>query len=203
VLASQPSTAAHPLLKESIIHINRKKHGPLAKVQGVRNFHALRCALSPPNAGRHHAIEYLLSYLFHGFDQFVGGIPLFGHLNLVSVDISNRFRITEGHTLGITVTVVALYSHPVLDIKEGMTKRACDDTGPASDTQIFVDNHTVISFDLPVASLGGADLDAIGLFAVIAGHGEVDPHMLPFDHFDPGAARIAGSGMKHRAHQFT
>lgn len=169
----------------------------------MRNFHALRWALSPPSAGRRYAIEYRLSYLFHGFDQFVGGFPLFGHLNLVSVDISNRFRITEGYTLGITVTVVTLYSHPVLDVEEGMAKRACDDTGPASDTQSFVDNHTVIIFELPVASLGGADLDAIGLFAVIAGHGEVDPHMLPLDHFDPGAARIARSGMKYRAHQLT
>jgi hypothetical protein len=78
-----------------------------------------------------------------------------------------------------------------LTIEEGMTKGACDDTGPTSDTQIFVDNHTVIVFELPVAGLGGADLGTIGLFAVITGQGEVDPHMLPFDDFDPGTARIA------------
>jgi hypothetical protein len=142
-------------------------------------------------------------YLFCRFDKFASSFSFLSQLNLVGVDISNRFRITEGHALRISIAVVTFYGHPVLDVKEGMTKGACDNASPTSDTQIFVDNHTVIIFGLPVAGLGGADLDTIGFFAVIAGHGEVDPHMLPFDDFDTGSARIACPGMMDGADQFT
>jgi hypothetical protein len=112
-------------------------------------------------------------------------------LDSISIDVIDRLYIAKGHTLGVSVAVVTFYGHPVLDIEEGMTKRACDDTGPASDTQILVDHHTVIIFKFPVAGLGRADLDAIGFFTVIADHRKVNPHMLPLDHFDPGSARIA------------
>jgi hypothetical protein len=112
-------------------------------------------------------------------------------LDSVSIDVIDRLYVAEGHTLGVSVAVVTFYGHPVLDIEEGMTKRAGHDTGPASDTQILVDNHPVIIFELPVAGLGRADLYAIGFFTVIADHGKVNPHMLPLDYFDPGSARIA------------
>jgi hypothetical protein len=125
------------------------------------------------------------------FNKFGGGFSLFGHLNHIGIYISDSFHITECHALGITVTKIAFDSHPLLDIKEGVPKRACDNTGPASDTQIFVDNHTVIILDLPVAGLGRTDFDAIGFFAVVAGHGKINPYILPFDNLDPGAARIA------------
>jgi hypothetical protein len=75
----------------------------------------------------------LLPRLFHGFHEFVGGFSLFGHLDHISVNISDSFRITEGHTLGIAITVVALYGHTVLDIEEGMAKGACHHAGPAPD----------------------------------------------------------------------
>jgi hypothetical protein len=84
-------------------------------------------------AGVPYGVFPSLSYLFYRFDKFVGGFSLFVHLNHISIHISDSFRITEGHTLGIAITVVALYGHTVLDIEEGMTKRACDHTGPASD----------------------------------------------------------------------
>jgi hypothetical protein len=145
----------------------------------------------------------LLPYLFGGFDKFDSRIPLFGHLNLVRVDISDSFRITEGYTLRIPVTVITFHGHPVLDIEEGMTKGACDDTGPASDAQGFINDHPVIIIRLSVTGLGRTDLHAVGLFTVIAGHGEVDSHMLPFDHFNAGPAWIAGPGMMHGAHQLT
>jgi hypothetical protein len=54
-----------------------------------------------------------------------------------------------------------------------MAKRACDDAGPASNAQILVDGHPMIIFRLPVASLGWANLHAIGLFTVVAGHGKI------------------------------
>jgi hypothetical protein len=132
-----------------------------------------------------------LPYLLCGIDKFVRGFSLFGHLNHIGVHISDSFGITEGHTLGITVTKVAFHSDPLLDIKEWVPKGACDDTGPAPDTQILVDHHSVIIISLPVAGLGRTDFDAIGFFTVIADHGKVNPHMLPFDHLDPGSARIA------------
>jgi len=80
-----------------------------------------------------HEVFRSLPYLFGGFDKFDSSIPLFGHLNLVGVHISNSFRITEGHTLGITVTKVAFHGNPVLEIKEWVPKGTRDDTGPAPD----------------------------------------------------------------------
>jgi hypothetical protein len=124
-------------------------------------------------------------------------------LNHIGIHISDSFHVTECHALRVTVTVIALHGHPVLTIEEGVTKRACDDTGPTSDTQIFIDNHTIIILDLPVAGLGGTDFDAIGLFAVVAGHGKVNPYILPFHHLDPGPARIARPGMMDGTDQLT
>ena len=138
-----------------------------------------------------------LSYLFYGIDKFGGGFSLFGHLNHIGVHISDSFWITEGHTFRIAITVIALHGHPVLDVEEGMSKGACDDAGPASNTQILVNDHTVIILRLPMAGFGRTDLYTIGFFAVIAGHGEVDPHVFPFDHLDAGPARIACPGMMH------
>jgi hypothetical protein len=82
-----------------------------------------------------------------------------------------------------------------------MAKGAGDDAGSTSDAEFFVDGHTVIIFRLPVAGLCWAYLHAIGLFTVIAGHGEIKSHILPLDHFDPGTAWIACPCVKHRANQ--
>jgi hypothetical protein len=54
-----------------------------------------------------------------------------------------------------------------------MAERACDDAGPASNAQIFVDSHPIIIFRLPVTSLCRANLHAIGFLAMIAGHGKI------------------------------
>jgi hypothetical protein len=72
-----------------------------------------------------------------------------------------------------------------------MAKGAGDDAGSTSDAELFVDRHPVIIFRLPVAGLCRTYLHAIGLFTVIAGHGEIKPHILPLDHLDPGTARVA------------
>jgi hypothetical protein len=54
-----------------------------------------------------------------------------------------------------------------------MAKRACDDTGPASNAQIFIDGYPIIILRFPVTGLCRANLHAIGFLAVIAGHGKV------------------------------
>jgi hypothetical protein len=144
-----------------------------------------------------------LSYLFYGFYKFVGGFSFFGHLNRIGIHISDRFWLTECDTLGIAIAKITFHSYPLLDIKEGVPKRACDNTSPASDTQIFVNHHSVVVFGLPVAGFGRTDFDAIGFFTVIAGHGEIDPHVLPLDHFNPGPAWVARPGMIHGTDQLT
>jgi hypothetical protein len=83
-----------------------------------------------------------------------------------------------------------------------MTEGAGHDASLASDTEIFVDDDPVVEFGLSVAGLGGAHFKAVGLFTVIADHGEVDSYMLPLDHFNPGATRIARPSMKDRADEF-
>jgi hypothetical protein len=75
-----------------------------------------------------------LPYLLHGIDKFGGGFPLFGHLNPIDVHISHRFRITECYAFGITVTKVAFHGNPFVNIKEWVSKGACNNTGPATDT---------------------------------------------------------------------
>jgi len=81
-----------------------------------------------------------------------------------------------------------------------MTKGTGDDTGSTSDAQFFVDGHAVIVFGFSVAGLCRAYLDAIGFFAVVAGHGKIQPHVLPLDHLDPGTAWIACPRMKYGTH---
>ena len=133
----------------------------------------------------------LLSYLFHGFDQFVGGFSFLGDLNLVGIHKKDGFGIAEGHALGISIAEITFHSHSFLNIKGGMTERAGDDAGFASDAQILVDHHPVIEFRFSVACLCRADLNAIGLFTMVADHGKVDAYVLPLDHLDPRPARIA------------
>ena len=133
----------------------------------------------------------LLPYLFHGFDQFVGGLSFLGDLNLVGIHKKDGFGIAEGHALGISIAEITFHSHSFLNIKGGMTERAGDDAGLASDAQILVDHHPVIEFRFSVACLCRADLNAIGLFTMVADHGKVDAYVLPLDHLDPRPARIA------------
>ncbi len=133
----------------------------------------------------------LLPYLFHGLDQFVGGLSFLGHLNLVGIHKKDGFGIAEGYALGISIAEITFHSHSFLNIKGGMTERAGDDTGLASDAQILVDHHPVIEFRFSVACLCRADLNAIGLFTMVADHGKVDAYVLPLDHLDPRPARIA------------
>ena len=132
-----------------------------------------------------------LSDVFHRFGIFKKGLSLFGHVRLVRIRERDGLDITETDTLRVSVTVIALHRNPFLDIKERMAKGAGDDAGSTSDAQFFVDGHPIIIFRLPVAGLCRAYLHAIGLFAVITGHGEIKPHVLPLDNFDPGTARIA------------
>jgi hypothetical protein len=133
----------------------------------------------------------LLSYLLHRFSKSKKGLSLFGHVGLVRVRERDGLDITETNALWVSVTVIALHRNPFLDIEERMAKGAGHDTGSTSNAKLFVDRHPVIIFGLPVAGLCRAYLHAIGLFAVITGHGEIKPHILPLDYFDPGTARIA------------
>jgi len=132
----------------------------------------------------------LLSDVFHRFSIFKKGLSLFGHVRLVRVRERDGLDITETDTLWVSVTVIALHRNPFLDIKERMAKGARHDAGSTSNAKLFIDRHPVIIFGLPVAGLCRTYLHAIGLFAVITGHGEIKPHILPLDYFDPGTARI-------------
>jgi hypothetical protein len=138
-----------------------------------------------------------LSGLFQRFSIFKEGLSLSGHIGLVRIRIRDGFDIAETNTLRVSVTVIAFHRNPILGIKERMAKGAGDDTGSASDTEFFIDGHTVIIFGLPMAGLCWAHFHAIGSFTVIAGHGKIKPHILPLDHFDPGTAWIACSCVKH------
>jgi hypothetical protein len=145
----------------------------------------------------------LLSCLLHRFGIFKKGLSLFGHVRLVCIRKGDGLDITEANTLRISITVIALHRYPFLDVKERMAEGAGDDAGPASDAELLVDRHPVIIFRLPVAGLCRAYLHAVGLFTMVAGHGKIEPHVLPLDHFDPGTAWIACPCVKHRADQLT
>ncbi len=111
--------------------------------------------------------------LFQRFSIFKEGLSLSGHIGLVRIHKRDGLDITEANALWISITIIALHGDPFLDIKERMAKRTCHDAGPASNAQIFVDGHPIITFWFPVTSLGRANLHAVGFLAVIAGHGKV------------------------------
>jgi hypothetical protein len=144
-------------------------------------------------------MDYFSSTLFYEIGKFVSDFPFLGDIGLIGLHKRDGLRIAEGDTLGVSITVITFDGNTILHIEKRVTKRTGDDAGPASDAKIFVNYHPVMMFRLPVAGLGGADLNAEGFFAVIAGHRKVDPDMLPFGYFDPGAARIADSAMKDGA----
>jgi len=120
-----------------------------------------------------------------------------GHVRLVRIQKGDGLNVTEANTLRIAVTVIAFHRDPFADIEERMTKRTGDDAGSTSDAQLLVDGHAVIVFGFSVAGLCRAYLDAIGFFAVVAGHRKVEPNVLPLDHLDSGTARIACPRMKY------
>ena len=72
-----------------------------------------------------------------------------------------------------------------------MAEGAGDDAGSTSDAKLFVDGDPVIVFRLPVAGLCGAYFHAVSFLTMITGHGKIEPHILPLDHFLQGAAWIA------------
>ena len=116
---------------------------------------------------------------------------------MISIRKKDSIGIAEGHALGVSIAEITFHSHSFLSIKGGMAERAGEDTGLAPDAKIFVDDHPVIEFRLPVAGFGGAYLNAEGFLAMIADHGKVNSCVLPLDHLNPGSTWIARPGMKH------
>lgn len=143
-----------------------------------------------PIRGDGKTILSFLSYLLHRFSKFKKGLSLLTHVRLIGICETDGFYFAETNTLRISVTVITFDRHSVSRVEEGMTKRTCNDAGSTSDTKIFVDGHPIIIFRFPMAGLGRTDFNAEGFFTVIASHGKIDPHMLPFYHFDSGATRI-------------
>jgi len=140
--------------------------------------------------------------LSHRVNKPAGKLSPPHDVNLVCIQKGNGLDVTETNALRVAVTVIAFHCDPFADIEERMPKGTGDDAGSTSDAQIFVDRYPVIILRFPVASLRRTDLHAIGFFAVVAGHGEVKPHVLPLDHFDPGTTWIARPRMEHGAHHF-
>jgi hypothetical protein len=143
----------------------------------------------------------LSSCLLQQIGNFVGKLPSFEPVGVIRIDKRDGLDIAKGHTLRIAITIVAFYSDPLLGIKERLAERTGDDTGPAPDAEILIDDHPVILFRFPMAGPGRTNLNTVGLFTMIAGHGKVEAHLFPFDHSDPGTARIACSGVIDRANQ--
>ena len=108
-----------------------------------------------------------------GGSKLQRGLSLFGDVRLICIQERNGLDVTEADALRISVTIIALYCDPLLDIKKRMAKGTRDDAGPASNAQSFVDGYPIIIFGLPVTSRCRANLHAIGFLAVIAGHGKV------------------------------
>jgi len=138
--------------------------------------------------------------LSHRVSKPVREFSLLGHGCIVCIQKGDGLDFTETDALRIAVTVIAFHRYPFADIKERMSERTGDDAGSTADAQLFVDGHAVILFGFSVAGLCRAYLDAIGFFAVVAGHGKIQPHVLPLDDFDPGTARIAGPRVKNGAY---
>jgi hypothetical protein len=132
--------------------------------------------------------------------KLVGKFPFSIDTRFVRFRKRDGLDITEANTLWVSVTIITLHRDPILDIKERMAKGASNDAGSASDAQPLINGYPVIIFRLPVAGLCRTHFHTIGLFAMIAGHGKIKPHVLPLDHFDPGPAWIAGPCVKHGTH---
>lgn len=101
--------------------------------------------------------------------------------------------MTECGALRIPITIIAFDGHPFMVVEEGLSEGAGDNTGPAPDTEVFIDDDPVVFFRFPVAGFGRADFHAVSLFAMIAGHGEIKANVFPFDDLDAGTAWITGA----------
>jgi len=95
-------------------------------------------------------------------------------MGLIGINKRDSLHIAEGHALWVAVTIVTFHSDPLLMVEEGLAKGAGDNAGPASDAEIFVNDHPIIFFRFPVAGLCGADFNAVCLFTMIAGHGKIE-----------------------------
>jgi len=141
--------------------------------------------------------------MFQKVGQSCGGFLLLNQIGFVRIHKRDSLHVTEGHTLGVTITVVAFHRDPFLVVKEGLTEGTGDNTGSASNTEVFINDDPILVFWFPVAGLCRADFKAVCCFAVVAGHGKVDADLFPLDDFDPGATRIARSSVKDRADHLT
>jgi hypothetical protein len=149
---------------------------------------------------RFSTLKLVTFYLFHKIGKFGGGFSLLGHLNLVGVDIIDGFHITEAYTPRIAVTIITLLGDSFFDIEKGMSKRTCNNTGLTSNTFILINDYSLV-FRILVTSFCWTYLRTVGCLTILAGHGKVESHILPFYHPDSGPAGVAGSRMKHRTDQ--
>ena len=139
-----------------------------------------------------------LSRYFHSVGEPREDLFFLCHLDSVRIDIVDCLHVAEKDALGGSITVIAFYGHPFLDVEEGMSEGTRDDARLTPDTLVLVDEDSLV-FDVTVAGLCGADLRAEGFLTILAAHRKIESYVFPFHHFDAGAAGVARPGMIDRA----
>ena len=143
----------------------------------------------PPATGRQAFNLWNLAFNLQQVRELREDVSPLSRLDPIRVDVIDCLDSAESHTLGVAIAVIAFHTHPIDGVEKGMSERARNDARLTSDTFVFVDDHPLI-FNIPMAGLRGTDLDTERLLTILTGHWEIESHVLPFHHLDPGTAGI-------------
>ena len=117
-----------------------------------------------------------------GMGNFLRRTSCFQNAHIVRFNEIHGFYIAETDALGIAVAEVALEDHFIDDVVAHGPEGADGHTGAATDAGIVINHHPahlVIFRD----GLHRADIQAGGILALLAGHGNIKALGLPLDDF--------------------
>jgi hypothetical protein len=136
--------------------------------------------------------------LFSSGRDFLGSGSLLGDGHPIRIYIIHGFHVTETDALWISVTEIALENLSINDIEVHGAEGADRNTGATADAFVLVD-HDPAELLVPGNGLHGTDDHAGSILALLTGHGNIKPFLLPFHHLNPASRSIGDTVVKNRA----
>jgi len=139
---------------------------------------------------------------YAGGNDLLGGLPLLREAEVAFRDDVDGLDLAEPDALGIPVAQVAFGHFAFNAVEVHGTEGAHRHAGAAPDTNGVVDFNPA-HLNISGYGLGRTGVQAGGVFALLARHGDIDPIGLPFDHLDAAAHRVRHAVMMNRTDQLT
>ena len=157
--------------------------------------HTVRQRSDNPAYGLSHIIACCSGNIPGSLPQPIGAQP-------AGFQIINRLGVAKAHALRISMAKITFEHTAALRIPLGRSEWTGRDAHFTADAQLVV-NTDALQFFIAENSVFRSHRHAVGIFALLAAHGDIDPVSFPFDNLNAGQRRVADPVVHNRTDEFT